>query len=77
MTRVVNIDREYVVICARCGRGVLGQSRRAVIDTMPVWWTQDAEGPKCGGRLMNVNRRKQVEAVWADPIVPANEQEIL
>jgi hypothetical protein len=77
MSRVVNIDREYVVICARCGRGILGQSRKAVIDTMPVWWTTDVEGPPCGGRIMSVERKAQVEAVWAEPIVPANEQEIL
>lgn len=73
-----------VVICSKCGRGLLGKSRGARIDAQPVWWLVDPDdpnkminGPKCNGTIVHVERNTQVNKVWADAIVPANEQEIL
>lgn len=76
----------YVTICTRCGRGFpYKPSCEALIDSMPVWWMADPmrpgkmiEGPRCDGRLMRVNRQRQIEIVWADDgIVPASEVEVL
>lgn len=69
---------KFVVVCARCGRGFpLPPSNEALIDTMPVWWTQTEEGPQCGGRLMRVDRLKEIERLHALEIVPADEVYIL
>lgn len=75
----------YVTICAKCGRGFpYKPSSEALVDSMPLWWMAASEpgkmleGPRCNGRLVRVDRQKQVEKVWAeDGIVPANEVEII
>lgn len=71
-----------VVVCSKCGRGILGASRAASVDRQPTWWLVDdngkpLEGPMCNGLLVSVERNAQVQKVWADPIVPASEMEVL
>lgn len=55
-----------VPVCSKCGRGFL--LKNAAVDSQPVWWTTDAEGPRCDGRVMHVDRLKQIERVYADAI---------
>lgn len=49
-----------VRICTKCGRGILGDARRAQRDAQPVWWTQEADGPMCNGRLVWVAMSAQI-----------------
>lgn len=74
----------FVVICSKCGRGILGGSRAAIVDDIPLWWMAHPtipgkmlEGPRCGGRIMRVERMPQIERLNREAIVPANEVEIL
>lgn len=51
-----------VAVCTKCGRGMIGKAARdSAVDTQPVWWTSDQEGPLCNGRVIHVDRQKQLE----------------
>lgn len=56
---------ETVPICVRCGRGFTPSTQwpdpSIRIDAQPVWWTQSETGRTCGGRVMDVPRRGQIE----------------
>lgn len=82
------MKKNYVTICAKCGRGFLKTSASALVDTQPIWWMEDPyvprqnpmkmlEGPMCNGRLMRVDRDAEIVRRRALEIVPASEVEIL
>lgn len=55
---------ETVSVCVRCGRGFppwCDLSTR--VDGLAVWWTQTECGPTCGGRILQVDRRAQIERI--------------
>jgi hypothetical protein len=64
-----------VAVCSKCGRGFLRQIVRGrlkpvehLVDSQPIWWLQDVEGPRCDGSIMHIDRMKQIERVHADAI---------
>lgn len=56
-----------VPVCSKCGRGFINEfAKNAAIDSQPVWWTQTEEGPRCDGRIMHMDRMKQIEKIYGD-----------
>lgn len=55
-----------VAVCSKCGRGIIGKN--AAVDSQPVWWTSDANGPMCNGQILHVDRMKQIEKVYGNAI---------
>lgn len=56
-----------VPVCTKCGRGFFNEfAKNAAIDSQPVWWTLEAEGPRCDGPIMHVDRMKQIERVYGE-----------
>lgn len=61
------INRITVAICTRCGRGFINEfAKTASVDTQPVWWTQDANGPMCNGQVIHYDRVQQIKKVQND-----------
>ncbi|SRR5258707_930320 len=61
-----------VAVCSKCGRGFLRQHNKPVTytkDSQPVWWLVDAEGPRCDGTIIHIDRMKQIERVYEDAIL--------
>jgi hypothetical protein len=74
------INHITVAVCAKCGRGFINKyAKSASIDSQPVWWTSTAEGPRCDGQVLHVDRMKQIEKVYGDgdKIVRASEITII
>lgn len=58
-----------VIICGKCGRGIIGaESKDSIIDSQPVWWTQTEEGPRCNGRLIRILRDNAITLAWKDEV---------
>ena len=56
-----HIVRGRVVICSKCGRGMIGEIAMAIaIDSQPVWYTWETNGPDCNGALVLVDREEQI-----------------
>lgn len=55
-----------VPVCSKCGRGFIGKSAKdAAIDSQPIWWWGEGEGPMCNGQIMHMDRKIQLERVGA------------
>lgn len=53
-----------VRVCVKCGRGFPSWTRMSSpIDAQQVWWTLEAEGPRCDGRVLEVDRRSWIDAL--------------
>jgi hypothetical protein len=55
-----------VVVCAKCGKGILPWSDEmlsAGIDNQPIWFTTTQREDFCNGRLIIVERQAQIERV--------------
>lgn len=52
-----------VRVCLKCGRGFPEWTPSIAVDGYAVWWTQSETGPRCGGAVISVGRRGQIEHV--------------